>query len=218
MAIKQSERINVELGQSGYYIALKRKFILFNPVMDDLLNRISQGRFEVLDVGMGPALITERLLEGTENRCSFVGVDIEEKWSGYVAELISRWGNRLKFIINASNNLPFRDGSFNMVVSVNSLHHFKYPEVMIHEMLRVLRESGICVIYDYNPASFKLKLLRYILTIKGYIVRNSASRAFLDSINSSYSSSFLKEMFLDAGIGKYSISKKGIFNIVILAK
>ncbi|HKD97163.1 MAG TPA: class I SAM-dependent methyltransferase, partial [Micromonosporaceae bacterium] len=51
-------------------------------------------------------------------------------------------------------DLPFADGSFDLVVSSLSLHHWDEPEAAVPELARVLRPGGRVCIYDFPFAPF----------------------------------------------------------------
>jgi ubiquinone/menaquinone biosynthesis C-methylase UbiE len=51
-------------------------------------------------------------------------------------------------------SLPFPDGSFDLVVSSLSMHHWDHPEAAAPELARVLRPGGRIHIYDMRFAPF----------------------------------------------------------------
>ena len=46
--------------------------------------------------------------------------------------------------------LPIRDGSIDVIFSINSLHHLDNPSIAIKEMRRVLKKEGKIFILDFN--------------------------------------------------------------------
>ena len=60
-------------------------------------------------------------------------------------------------------NLPFRNQSFDLVMSTGLLEHFRYPQPIVKEMIRVLRPGGIFY-SDIVPRKFSL--LRALDNIK----------------------------------------------------
>lgn len=48
-----------------------------------------------------------------------------------------------EFVIGDANNLPFKDNTFDIVLSTGLLEHFKNPQIVINEMVRVLKPNGI---------------------------------------------------------------------------
>ncbi len=47
--------------------------------------------------------------------------------------------------------LPFPDGSFDLVVSTFSMHHWSDPAAGLGEIARVLRPAGRALIWDLRP-------------------------------------------------------------------
>jgi ubiquinone/menaquinone biosynthesis C-methylase UbiE len=52
-----------------------------------------------------------------------------------------------KFIRGDANALPFKDGSFDVVVSIGLLEHFENVEKPLREQWRVLKPGGTCLAY-----------------------------------------------------------------------
>src|SRR6185295_12549458 len=51
-------------------------------------------------------------------------------------------------------DLPFADGSFDLVVSSFSLHHWDDPDAAVPELARVLRPGGRLYVYDFRRGPF----------------------------------------------------------------
>ncbi|MFH1833030.1 MAG: class I SAM-dependent methyltransferase [Candidatus Levyibacteriota bacterium] len=96
-----------------------------------------------------------------------LGKLIKEKWGVkvYGAD-ISRKGVRLarKFGVEAkvcdlSEKIPFKDKSFDMVFSSESIEHFVNPDKFLREVNRVLKPKGIIVITSPNLSSWLNRIL-----------------------------------------------------------
>lgn len=64
-------------------------------------------------------------------------------------------------------NTPFKNESFNFVVSSNMLHHIPYPSKFLEEMRRILKPGGILLIQEIN-ASFFMRLILRLMRHEGY--------------------------------------------------
>ena len=53
----------------------------------------------------------------------------------------------------SAERLPFESGSFDLVVSVFSLHHLSNPKRGLYEMARVLSRDGKLIISDWRPTA-----------------------------------------------------------------
>jgi len=88
----------------------------------------------VLDNGCGTGFMT-RFLEGYE----VVGLDISPK----MVELAK--GGYSRVVLGDSQNLPFEDQSFQIVINRGLLHHLPDPKKGVSEMSRVLKKGGEAV-------------------------------------------------------------------------
>jgi ubiquinone/menaquinone biosynthesis C-methylase UbiE len=99
----------------------------------------------VLDVGCGTGTFLERLGEGP---FECVGVDVSD---AMVERANARGVDARKA---AADELPFVDGSFDVVTCIAVLHHLIDPALVhraILEMARVLRPGGVAIVWDHNP-------------------------------------------------------------------
>ena len=119
------------------------KYEASNPVVRHLLNRFLHRVDEaaarlrptsVLDVGCGEGIVTERLA-----RClapaKVLGVDADE---GHLKEeWQARSAPNLSFTTGSAYDLPFENGSFDLVCCIEVLEHLERPRDALSEMSRV---------------------------------------------------------------------------------
>ncbi len=102
---------------------------------------------KVLDVGCGTGALAARLVErGYE----VAGIDPSE---GMLAVLRER-APAVRAVVGSGTELPFEDQSFDLVVTVATLHHVAEPDAVrrtLAEMVRVCRTAGRVVVWDHNP-------------------------------------------------------------------
>jgi ubiquinone/menaquinone biosynthesis C-methylase UbiE len=113
----------------------------------DKLGHAFRGDERLLDVGCGDGGVA-RLLHAHVREV--VAVDIEES---------PEWRDEpgLRFQVANGEELPFEDGSFDLVHSKDSLHHMTHPGRAIHGYRRVLRPGGVALIVEanrYNPSLY----------------------------------------------------------------
>lgn len=89
----------------------------------------------ILEVGCGNGLAIDHL-----RRRGFwaTGIDIQP----ILASQINQSQNYLA-LADACSRLPFTDGQFDLVFSIDSLEHFQNPTAALMEMLRVLKPGGV---------------------------------------------------------------------------
>ena len=110
---------------------------------------------KVLDVGCGQGVFLDRLAQ--TYRVKGTGIDISPR-AIRQAKKQSRAG---KFIMADAVRLPFKDQSFDLVFSLDSLEHIKPQVKALKEMLRVLKPGGILFIYAvFQNRSFTFNQLR----------------------------------------------------------
>jgi len=106
----------------------------------------------ILDAGCGYGRVAERLLS---RETKVVGVDISRKMISYCnRELRGDFTGAIADI----GDLPFCDGSFNIIVCVGVLVHVESPQQVIQEFARVLKPGGTLITVNNN-----LLLLYYSL-------------------------------------------------------
>jgi ubiquinone/menaquinone biosynthesis C-methylase UbiE len=114
-----------------------------------LLPELKNG-MSLLDVGCGPGSITcglaERLAPG-----EVVGIDLSPAALATAREAAAARGlGNLRYLEGSVYELPFSDGSFDVVFAHQVLQHLKEPSAAIREMLRVLRSGGWLAVRDVD--------------------------------------------------------------------
>ncbi|WBC07475.1 class I SAM-dependent methyltransferase [Micromonospora sp. WMMA1947] len=110
----------------------------------------------VLDVGTGPA----RLLRTVASRRSdlrLTGVDVSPQMVAAARERVTEADltDRVTVDVADATALPYPDGSFAVVVSTLSMHHWPVLIAAVSELLRVLRPGGRLLIYDFRSAQME---------------------------------------------------------------
>lgn len=127
----------------------------YELVARDILEYCSEG--SILDVGTGPGwLLVQIHQQSPELRV--VGLDASPSMVAKARKNIADAGlSEVAEIEEAEASLmPFADGSFDIVVSTGSIHHWKDPTACLNEVYRVLKRGGHALIYDLvsdTPAS-----------------------------------------------------------------
>lgn len=101
---------------------------------------------EVLDVACGPGLVA----------CAFAplvrhvtGIDITPGMIEQARAAQTEKGlTNLTWVVGPACPLPFLDGSFSIVLTRYSFHHFLHPEEVLAEMIRVCKPGGRILVAD----------------------------------------------------------------------
>lgn len=129
-------------------------------IFDELMKDVSFENKKVLEVGCGTGRISGEI---ASRKAVFMILDIGENLVRQVTEKYGCEGT-----VGDACNLPFDDGSFDMVISSECTEHTPNPVRAISEMCRVCRPGGIVCITSPNKLwypvlwiSEKLKLRKF---------------------------------------------------------
>jgi SAM-dependent methyltransferase len=135
----------------------------------DTLSRLLLGRFvgriaadvaavapdgaRVLEVGSGPGHLSIRL--ACQHGLEVTGLDLDPAMIERAHATAHRRGEgeraRPSFLVGDVASLAFLDGSFDLVVSTLSMHHWADPAAGLAEIGRVLRPGGRALVWDFRP-------------------------------------------------------------------
>lgn len=110
-------------------------------VREYVLSKIPESCSSILDVGCGKAWIAKELVKSKELICS---LDISATNPGRALELYPS-ANHTAVVADALN-LPFRDASFDCVISSEVIEHIEKPELFISELFRCVKPGGVLII------------------------------------------------------------------------
>ena len=107
----------------------------------------------ILDVGTGPGVLLVELARRRPD-LALTGVDLSPDMVETANRNLRQSGGRASVRVGDAARLPFEDGSFDLVVSSLSTHHWDDPAAAVPELNRVLRPGGRILIYDFPFAPF----------------------------------------------------------------
>ncbi|MCL4534052.1 MAG: class I SAM-dependent methyltransferase [Bacteroidetes bacterium] len=170
----------------------------------------TQGRSggQILDVGSGPGWLAIQIaFRGPAWQVT--GIDPSEEMVRLAAENARRRDleGRVNFSKGTAESIPFPDGSFDVVVSTLSLHHWTDPAAGLREIGRVLKPGGRFIVLD----------LRRDLAILVWLILNLVQRLVLPpalrrvgeprgSALSAYTPDEAANMAVQAGLRDWQVS------------
>lgn len=104
------------------------------------------GRDHVLDVACGPGLVA---CEFARHAAQVSGIDLTEAMIEQARKRQGEMGlENLEWHVGNAAPLLFEDGSFSLVITRYSFHHFLAPGAALKEMIRVCRPGGRVMVAD----------------------------------------------------------------------
>jgi ubiquinone/menaquinone biosynthesis C-methylase UbiE len=101
---------------------------------------------------------------------TMAGIDISPQMLHIAGEKL---GKQADIRLGDSEELPWEDNSFDVVVCINSFHHFPNPQKELKEMHRVLRQEGLLILADPWLTS-------PVIQVSNLLIRLIASRIYGD--------------------------------------
>jgi len=147
-----------------------------------------------------------------------VGLDLSDEMLNLARLRTGRagLGERVTFRRGNAENIPYPDGSFDLVVSTLSLHHWSAPGKVLDEVARVLRAAGKCVLADMrrDPIPPFIDLLWFA---QHFIVPPPLRRVGepLGSLQSAYTVEEATAILRKSMLGKFCTVKGGPFWLLI---
>jgi SAM-dependent methyltransferase len=147
------------VGDARMYDVMSHRLLLgslFRGVADDV-RKGAPDASRVLEVGCGPGHLS--ILLAREYGLDVTGVDLDpamiERARTNSDRSVAR-DDGPSFLVGDVASLPFPDGSFALVVSTLSMHHWADAAAGLAEIRRVLRSDGRALIWDFGSGFIPL--------------------------------------------------------------
>ncbi len=125
---------------------------VYRRLAEDIAATAPQGG-AVLDVGTGPGVLLVELARRRPD-LRLTGMDLSADMVAAAQRNLAPFADRASVRVGDVTDLPFPDGSFDLIVSSLSLHHWDDPQAAVPGLARVLRPGGRLVVYDFRFAPF----------------------------------------------------------------
>lgn len=143
------------IGDAVLYDALSHRLLLgslFDGIAADVAAVAPDGA-RVLEVGCGPGRLSIRLAR--QHGLDVTGLDLDpamiERARANAVSSGDGDERRPSFLVGDVASMAFPDGSFDLVVSTLSMHHWADPVAGLAEIGRVLRPGGRALVWDLRP-------------------------------------------------------------------
>lgn len=101
---------------------------------------------DLLDCGCGTGPMISLLYEQNPHR-NYTGIDLTPKM---IEDAKAKALHGVNWVVGDCEELPFDEGSFDVVICSNSFHHYPNPQRFFHSVRRVLRPGGRLILQDYT--------------------------------------------------------------------
>ena len=146
------------IGDAVAYDEMSRRVLgsLFGSIAADVAAVAPDGA-RVLEVGCGPGHLSIRLAR--QHGLDVTGIDLDPAMIERARANADRAGEgfgrlpawRLpSFLVGDVASMPFPEGSFDLVVSTLSMHHWANPTAGLAEIDRVLRQGARALVWDFR--------------------------------------------------------------------
>ena len=181
---------------------------LCNAVAAEVTAAITAGR--ILDVGTGPGYLPIEIAARAPG-LELEGIDLSPAMVRIARKHAAKKGvaDRVRFQRAHAAELPFDDGSFDLVISTLSFHHWARPLECVTEIHRVLKPQHEAWIYDARRdttdevnAAFRREYGRFVAFLFLKLVRahSSVPRRELETLRASPEIRFSKATVIDRGV------------------
>ena len=148
-----------EAAISGWsHLGLRRRVAVFSRMLSSLGLPASP---RALDLGCGGGTYV-RLLAGLGHRTVGLDYSVPSLERARAADP----GPKGRYVAGEAYGLPFRDGTFDLVVSIGVLQALAQPERVLDEIARVLRPGGALVIEALNRKALVARGRRLAETVR----------------------------------------------------
>jgi SAM-dependent methyltransferase len=100
---------------------------------------------KILDIATGYGEFLEFLANSFNNYDEALGIDLSAE---IIREARLRSFGKCRFEVMDAENTGFEDNHFDTVAIRHSLHHLRHPDLVLHEMKRVLKPNGLFIICE----------------------------------------------------------------------
>ncbi|HLD88701.1 MAG TPA: class I SAM-dependent methyltransferase [Candidatus Nanoarchaeia archaeon] len=115
---------------------------------------------KILDVGCGTALILDCLKDFNKDFREYAGIDNSSEMLEIARKRIKKEKKvrrNIKFIQADAENLPVKDKSFDIALSITAIHNFKNPEKALDEIIRATKKTAVVTILKKSSRFSEIK-------------------------------------------------------------
>lgn len=135
------------LSQELHLLPEDEKNRYFIQMYAQALGELELAERDILEVGCGRGGGSE-WISRTQKVRSMTGLDLSDRAIALCREIHK--GSNLKYLQGDAEKLPFPEASFDIVINIESCHHYPSAPTFLREVTRVLKPGGYFCIADYG--------------------------------------------------------------------
>jgi SAM-dependent methyltransferase len=139
------------VGSPAFFAEVEARRYELEPHIVELAQFERWAGRDVLEVGCGIATDGMRFVRAGAR---YTGIDFSDTALELARHRVEREGASARFMHGSAAQLPFPDGSFDLVYSNGVIHHIPETGQAIREIRRVLRPGGTALVMVYHRQSF----------------------------------------------------------------
>jgi len=126
----------------NYYREYEQMY-LAQPIMEAVAPHRSP---LVLDVATGTGRLPLAMMRYDRFQGRAVGIDLSRAMLQQAAKNLNPYSERVDFVWSPAEDLPFADGTFDVVTCLEALEFMTGPKAVLGELVRVLRPGGLLLV------------------------------------------------------------------------
>jgi len=163
----------------------------------------------LLDLGCGSGRAS---LPFAQNGVKVIGLDISEQMVLRAKRKSEKLGikDHVDYVVGDSENLPFRQNSFDAVLAFGVLHHVPTPQKMLQQMSKVLKNGGIYFGHENNKTILR-PIFDFIMCISRLWVEEAGNHPL---ISKSELTIWANKVYLDVKIKSSVFFPPHLYNLL----
>jgi ubiquinone/menaquinone biosynthesis C-methylase UbiE len=182
---------------------------------------IKQQNGIIIDIGTGVGSLAIELRKYISNTIKIIGQEIDSEMMEFIISNKIKRIYSLEFVLSSDDILPFKSNSVDVIISANSIHHWKKPVAMFNEIFRVLKVNELfspaAFLFDLNRASLRARLFDIYL-LSRMLFGESLTKGYHQSLKLSYTIPEIRNILSKTDIKKVEILPFGMEYVIKIFK
>jgi ubiquinone/menaquinone biosynthesis C-methylase UbiE len=152
-------------GEKGIEIGEMMNATNIGMTLESIKTLVIDDGQHILEIGHGNAGHLKSIMSLAKN-LRYTGIDISETMHNEARKLNKEFENQADFVLYEGKKLPFQDGTFNKIFTVNTVYFWENPVEFLNEIYRVLKDDGTFVLtFGQRDFMEKLPFTEYDFTL-----------------------------------------------------